>query len=111
MVPTLSPAEIAAAEFPGLAQSRPDGKLPGMKQFSLRRLLVSFTLVAVGLFMALNIYRYHGAFPIWFINGGLIFGGIGNLFRRPIVGAVVGMVIAAVLAMILFAFALRGLCP
>ena len=85
-----------------------------MLQFSLQRLLVSFTLLAVGVFMAVRIFRYHlwtgpEFLPQWFISGAMVGAGIFTPFRRTILGIVIGLAVPAVLALLLVLLALYAM--
>src|SRR5260221_11243567 len=72
-----------------------------MLQFSLKRMFVSISLIAVGAGMlaCLLFERAGGAlFPIgqifamWFSSGALIGAGLFTPFKRPIVGAFIGLI-------------------
>jgi hypothetical protein len=73
--------------------------LIGMKQFSLRRLFASVTIVAIGLAVLVQALRFaHKPMPeyflsffaLWFLAGPMIGAGIALLFKRPKLGAVLG---------------------
>lgn len=92
-------------------------------QFSLKRLLVSTTLIAVGLAIVVWWYRFviatmpadvrnpdawsrFGLAPIWALGGAMIGAGLLNPFRMLLAGALIGCLVQA--ALIAF-FVLRAL--
>lgn len=92
------PVHILLARQPAIekkSQSR------GSFRFSLERLMVSMTILAVGIFIIAFPFasRNLGSDPIksfvlcWVGGGTLIGAGISNLFGRPILGAIVGFAV------------------
>ena len=65
--------------------------------FSLRRIFIAITLVAVGLALLMRVIqipnRYHwlADFPVCFVAGALIGGGALVVFKRTLVGALIGV--------------------
>jgi hypothetical protein len=78
-----------------------------MWQFSLRRLFISVALVAIGL-GALAAGDTTSSRPdgnamlvLWLSGGSLMMAGIFNIFRHPIIGAMLGLVIQLILLTLL----------
>ncbi len=77
-----------------------------MRQFSLQRLLVSFTLLAVGVFMVIRIFRYRlwtgpEDLPQWLVAGAMIGAGIFTPFGRTKLGLAIGLAVSIVLMLML----------
>ena len=82
-----------------------------MAQFSLRRLLASVTLIAVGLASLAVLFNGvgYGWTPIclWIFGGALIMAGVFNMFRHPLAGVALGLIIQLIL-LTLYVARLRG---
>jgi hypothetical protein len=72
-------------------------------QFSMQRLFVSVSLACIGAFLfAIALRRGTDerlALAIVCVSGVVVGGGFGQLFRRPVVGTIVGAVIGVPLAL------------
>ena len=75
-----------------------------MGQFSLSRLFASVSLIAIGLVLFVPAYRlvysrpmlvsYWVAVPLWLLGGAIIGAGVLTPFKKPWLGAAIGLVVA-----------------
>lgn len=77
-----------------------------MVHYSLKRLLVSIALIAVGVALGMRILNLHlltepGRVPLWFISEAMSGAGVFTPFRRPILGVVFGVALPAMLLVVL----------
>jgi len=76
-----------------------------MGQFSIKQMLVSFTLITVSLWMSIQFERARENILFWVGVGPTLGGAVYNLNGRPIRGTVIGFICVLIAALLL---ALRG---
>jgi hypothetical protein len=92
-----------------MAEDQPRDMLKDMPKFSIKELLLATTLIAVGsgmvslVFMLTNVPKVgehleeYAAFTSWFGGGAMIGAGILTPFKRPWLGAVIGLVVQLII--------------
>ena len=79
----------------------PIGYNAGMGQFSLKRLFIAVTLIAIGIARIVVRPTSDLGSLMWPLGGAAVGAGALSLYRRPIIGAVAGAIIGMILQVLI----------